>query len=138
MTPYRTRPLPPPTPPPSNPHPIPTSRYTIMSADVITMVKMIETLDEFQACVAGNKKVVVDFTATWCGPCKMIGPYFEECAGQYPDITFVKVDVDDNADTAQACQVSAMPTFIFFQDGKPVDKLMGANKDALLEKIKAF
>ncbi|KAK7910333.1 hypothetical protein WMY93_015017 [Mugilogobius chulae] len=61
------------------------------------MVKHIESEAEFQAALkaAGNKLVVVDFTAKWCGPCKMIAPLFEEMAGEFTDVVFLKVDVDD-------------------------------------------
>ena len=75
------------------------------------MVQMVETKAEFDAIVAGDKLVVVDFTATWCGPCQMIGPKFAAMADEFPDVQFVKVDVDENDETAAACGIEAMPTF---------------------------
>ena len=53
-----------------------------------------------------SSQLLVDFTASWCGPCKMIGPYFEELAGKFPGVVFVKVDVDDLDDVAAECGLS--------------------------------
>ena len=65
----------------------------------------------------------MDFTASWCGPCKMIGPYFEELAGKFPGVVFVKVDVDDLDDVAAECGISAMPTFQLYSNGVKVEEL---------------
>ncbi|XP_068127449.1 thioredoxin-like [Hyperolius riggenbachi] len=99
------------------------------------MVRVIENLEEFQGVLkdAGSKLVVVDFTATWCGPCKMIAPVFEDMSKQYPDVLFIKVDVDDAQDVSTFCSVSCMPTFQFYKDGKKVDEFSGANKEKLAE-----
>jgi len=80
---------------------------------------------------AGDKLVVVDFTATWCGPCQKIGPYFAELAGEYPDVVFVKVDVDENDEVAQECGISAMPTFQAYKNGAKVAEMVGASEDKL-------
>jgi large subunit ribosomal protein L40e len=80
---------------------------------------------------AGDKLVVVDFTATWCGPCQMMAPKFEKMATEEPDCVFVKVDVDDNEDVAAECGISAMPTFQCFKGGKKVDELVGASEEKL-------
>lgn len=84
---------------------------------------------------AGDKLVVVDFTATWCGPCQRIAPDFAALADEFKDVVFVKVDVDDNAETAQCCDVSAMPTFQFFKNKSKVNEMTGANKDKLRELV---
>mmetsp|Transcript_989 Transcript_989/g.797 ORF Transcript_989/g.797 Transcript_989/m.797 type:complete len:86 (+) Transcript_989:117-374(+) len=81
------------------------------------MVRQIATLEEFNTLVSEGKVVMIDFTATWCGPCKMISPEFERLSGEYTDITFVKVDVDANSDAAAKCEISAMPTFQVWKDG---------------------
>ena len=76
-------------------------------------------------------QLLVDFTASWCGPCKMIGPYFEELAGKFPGVVFVKVDVDDLDDVAAECGISAMPTFQLYSNGVKVEELTGADKGKL-------
>ena len=100
-------------------------------------MKQIATKAEFDALLkdSGDKTVFVDFTATWCGPCKMIGPEFEKLAGETPDAVFVKVDVDENEDTAKEYEVSAMPTFKAIKNGKKVDELVGADPAALAAMI---
>lgn len=80
---------------------------------------------------AEGKLVVIDFSATWCGPCKMIAPLFKELSEDNPNVVFLKVDVDENPDTAAKYGVSAMPTFVFIKKGEVVDRLMGANPAAL-------
>jgi thioredoxin 1 len=66
-------------------------------------MREIETQDEFEDMLAeaSDKLVVVDFHAAWCGPCKMIGPKFEKMEPDFPDAVFVKVDVDENEETAE-------------------------------------
>eukprot|EP01052_Picozoa_sp_SAG31_P008105 SAG31_NODE_401_length_16206_cov_10.920780_4_plen_159_part_00 len=73
------------------------------------MVKMLETKEEFDEMT--KSLVILDFTASWCGPCKRIGPYFESFAEKYPTIPAAKIDVDDLDDVAEECGVSSMPTF---------------------------
>mmetsp|Transcript_15318 Transcript_15318/g.19977 ORF Transcript_15318/g.19977 Transcript_15318/m.19977 type:complete len:178 (-) Transcript_15318:357-890(-) len=85
-----------------------------------------------------GKLIVVDFTATWCGPCKMIAPLFQELSEKLGDVVFVKVDVDENPDTAAKYNVSAMPTFLFIKDGAVVDRLMGANPARLEELLQEY
>lgn len=76
-------------------------------------------------------QVLVDFTASWCGPCKKIGPYFEELATKYPDVIFVKIDVDDLDDVAAECGISAMPTFQLYSNGVKVQEMTGADETKL-------
>ncbi|XP_069818213.1 thioredoxin-like isoform X2 [Dendropsophus ebraccatus] len=84
---------------------------------------------------AGDKLVVIDFTATWCGPCKMIGPFFDGLSAKYPDVVFIKVDVDDAQEIASNCDIKCMPTFQFYKNGKRVHEFSGANKATLEEKV---
>jgi len=86
---------------------------------------------------AGSNLVVVDFSAAWCGPCRMIAPYYAELSEQFSNVTFAKVDVDQVEASAQAYSVEAMPTFVFIKDGKELSsaRLTGASKDRLKSTI---
>jgi len=84
---------------------------------------------------AGKRLVVVDFTATWCGPCQMIAPVFIELSNQYTDVVFLKVDVDQCRNTAQEHRVSAMPTFHFWIDNRKVEEFSGADRNKLKSTI---
>lgn len=85
---------------------------------------------------AGPKLVVVDFTASWCGPCKRVAPFFDEFSIKYPRAVFLKVDVDECQETAAANKVTAMPTFVFFRNKTKIDQMSGADTNALEEKVK--
>jgi len=75
--------------------------------------------------------VVVDFTATWCGPCKMIAPVFASLSTKFPSIYFLKVDVDANQDISGYERVSSMPTFAVYRYGKKVESFSGADGNKL-------
>ena len=83
-----------------------------------------------------KNKVVVDFYATWCGPCKMLGPIFEEVSKE-SDIEFVKVDIDNHEDLCREYKVMSVPTLILFENGKEVRRNIGfIPKDKLKDFIK--
>ncbi len=77
--------------------------------------------------------VVIDFFAPWCGPCKQMGPVFDELSNEYADkYKFVKINIDEDRDLAVQHSVSSIPTFVFIKDGNVVAKETGSmNKDAL-------
>ena len=96
------------------------------------------TDDSFaQDVLASGTPVLVDFWATWCGPCKMVAPVLEEIAGEKAgSLTVAKLDVDANPATARDFQVVSIPTMILFKDGKPVKRIVGAKgKAALLREL---
>ncbi|CAK9172218.1 unnamed protein product [Ilex paraguariensis] len=91
--------------------------------------------NHFEASKQTGKLMVIDFTASWCGPCKYMEPAINEFAAKYTDVEFIKIDVDELADVAREFEVEAMPTFILVKKGKQVDKVVGANKEELQKKI---
>ena len=72
-----------------------------------------------------NGTVLVDFFATWCGPCKMLAPVLEKVADKHPDVKIVKVDVDQSSDLASKYGVMGVPTMIVFKDGQIANKAVG-------------
>lgn len=96
----------------------------------------VKTDEEFQELVEKFETCLVDFSASWCGPCRMIAPYYEQLAKQYPKMKFLKVDVDELERVAQSSNIRAMPTFIVFKHGAITNEIVrGANKDAILELV---
>ncbi len=100
------------------------------------MVKQVSDPAEFKQIISDSKLVVVDFTATWCGPCKMIAPKFAQMSETYTDVVFIKVDVDDASEIAEEWGISAMPTFLFFKNGQKLTQFSGASVAKLEEEIK--
>ena len=96
------------------------------------------TDDSFsQDVLSSGTPVLVDFWATWCGPCKMIAPVLEEIATEKAGaLTVAKIDVDANPGTARDFQVVSIPTLILFKDGQPVKRIVGTKgKAALLREL---
>ncbi len=92
-------------------------------------------LDAFRATVTSDPIVLVDFWATWCGPCKSFGPVFEAASETHADITFAKVDIDANPDLASLAGVTSVPTLMAFRDGILLHQSAGALPKAELEKL---
>ena len=80
--------------------------------------------EEFDEIIKSGT-TLVDFFADWCGPCKMLGPVLEEADGLYPDINFVKVNVDDNMDVAERFGIMSIPQVYIFRDGEVIGKAGG-------------
>ena len=88
------------------------------------MTNIIDTND-FNAQIEKGI-VVVDFFATWCGPCKLLAPVYEELGNEIQDnAKFLKVEIDQNMDLAKQFMVSTVPTIMIFKDGKPVETMVG-------------
>ena len=85
------------------------------------------TAENFESLKNGELPLVVDFWATWCGPCRALGPVVSELAKEYDGkIVVGKCDVEDNDDIAAAYGVMSVPTLLFFKNGEPVEKKVGA------------
>ncbi|XP_019713989.1 thioredoxin b isoform X1 [Hippocampus comes] len=103
------------------------------------VVVSIESTEEFDGYLknSGDKLIVVDFTAVWCGPCKTMAPIFEELSNNaaYADVIFLKVDVDKCEEVSTKSGVQCMPTFHFYRNGSRVDYFSGANQATLKKKL---
>ncbi len=92
------------------------------------------TSENFESLKNGSQPLVVDFWATWCGPCRMLAPVIAELAEEYNGkIAVGKCDVEDNEELAVQFGIRNIPTILFFKDGQVVDKLVGAQPKAKLQ-----
>lgn len=103
----------------------------------MSRVKVIGSDSDFVPAVlaAGDKLVVIDFHAKWCGPCKQIAPVYEQLSNKYTDIVFLKVDVDVCKETSERFNIEAMPTFFFVRNQQPLGQVRGADPQKLIAKI---
>ena len=98
------------------------------------------TSENFESLKNGQQPLVVDFWATWCGPCRLVSPIISELAKEYDgQITVGKCDVEENEDLALEFGIRNIPTILFFKNGQVVDKIVGAQSKAMIEeKFKAL
>ena len=82
------------------------------------------------------KTEVIDFWATWCGPCKLMNPIIDEVEKENPDLTITRIDIDSNKDMVEQYNIQSVPTYVILKDGKEVDRIIGAKpKFAFLKRV---
>lgn len=97
---------------------------------------LVGTKDNFDAILNTEKPVLVDFWATWCGPCRMVGPFIDQLAEEYDGkAVIVKVNVDDEPELAQRYRVATIPNLIVLKNGDIVEQSAGARPKALIAKM---
>ena len=100
-----------------------------MAVSVLNQSNFEETV------LRSDKPVLVDFWASWCGPCKMLSPIVEQLAQEHPELSVCKVNVDEQPALAQRYNIMGIPALLFFQDGKMVRSTVGLQPKAALEQL---
>lgn len=102
------------------------------------MAKILDDAEFKTLVLEAEGNVLVDFYATWCGPCKMMAPIIDELSEEATDYAVYKVDVDESPELAEKYNVMSIPTLVYFEKGEAVKKKVGAlSKDALIDFINA-
>lgn len=111
------------------------SRVQLASGNVHLITSTQGWEDKISESSRDRKIVVANFSATWCGPCRVIAPAYSDLADKYSSMIFVTVDVDELPEFSTSWDIKATPTFFFLKDGRQIDKHVGANKQELQRKI---
>ena len=98
-------------------------------------VKIYNAGDMKSENLSKHHLVLVDFWATWCGPCRMMAPIVEELAAEVPDVVFAKLDVDQNPEIAMGLRIASIPTLMLFKDGRAVDRVIGVTTKQQLKRM---
>lgn len=103
------------------------------------MIKMIGEKEFENEVMASHEVVLVDFFATWCGPCKMLAPILEEVAEERQDLNIYKIDIDKNRDLAIGQEIEFVPTLVLFKEGKEVFRISGViDKENIIAQIDKY
>ncbi|CAF0884941.1 unnamed protein product [Brachionus calyciflorus] len=94
--------------------------------------------EHFTELISKQGLVVVDFSASWCGPCKWIAPYYEEFSNQYTNAVFAKVDIDELQELSGNLNIDGVPSFFFYVNGEKKDEVVGADTEGVKEAIKKY
>ncbi|CAN7091058.1 unnamed protein product [Brassica rapa subsp. narinosa] len=125
----------------SSVHDVPSSTET-KNGLVVEMESRRQWRSLFDSLKGSNKLLVIDFTAAWCGPCKVMEPRVKEIVSRYPEAVFARVDVDRfmlfgmyMQDVAGTYRANTLPAFVFVKRGEEIDRVVGAKPDELVYKI---
>lgn len=114
-------------------------QHVEFAAGNVALITTKEAWDQkLEEAKKDGKIVIANFSAVWCGPCKVIAPYYCEMSEKYTSMMFLLVDVDELTDFSTSWDIKATPTFFFLKDGQQLDKLVGANKPELEKKLVAI
>lgn len=105
------------------------------------MIYEYEKFDDFRSMIMNNKIFILDFYASWCGPCKRIKPFYEKLAEEFTELTFCEIDIDNEeySEFVEEMQVKSMPTFIVYNYEEGIlNRMSGANEEKLLSMIKSI
>ncbi|CCU78764.1 trx-h1/thioredoxin-1 [Blumeria hordei DH14] len=102
------------------------------------VVHTVTSLDEYRKLAKKHEKIIIKFTAEWCGPCRMIAPIFESLSDEAKDIHFISVDVDNSSDISSEFGIKAMPTFVFIRFEDKINEFRGADRNKLTDFTKAL
>ncbi|XP_029648318.1 thioredoxin isoform X1 [Octopus sinensis] len=101
---------------------------------------IIDSVEKFDQTLKENKDklIIIDFFATWCGPCKMIAPKLKAMEEEFKSVLFCTVDVDDASEVAEKEGIQAMPTFKFYKGGEEVEEIKGASEPKIREALTKY
>lgn len=89
---------------------------------------------DFEEIIGGDDLTIIDFSATWCMPCRLLAPILEQVADERTDVNFFNLDIDENEDIAKRYRIFSVPTLMAFKQGKMIDSLVGLNSfDEIME-----
>ncbi len=117
-----------------------TSRNATSSAPTSSMITgIVRNVNEagLQEVLSGNRLVVIDFFAPWCGPCRMLAPKLDQLAKDHQDVAFVKVDVDQCEEASMRFNVSALPTLVAIRNGQVVGRVVGASEIDIQQMVRS-